>query len=146
MKLKLMMLGMSLGALLLSGSNLLNLMGKPSLTSEQYKLLENMCSESKKNAARANDMYGNKQIATAQGNFGLAKYVDGTYSAYVSVDTYHYHVVFEIGTEDDSWKQFDEGQLINSDERLVTSIHIGSVKSMDNKDICTINTTVVPNK
>jgi hypothetical protein len=44
MKLKLMMLGMSLGALLLSGSNLLNLMGKPSLTSEQYKLLENMCS------------------------------------------------------------------------------------------------------
>ena len=55
-------------------------------------------------------------------------------------------MVFEIGTEDDSWKQFDEGQLINSDERLVTSIHIGSVKSMDNKDICTINTTVVPNK
>ena len=48
MKLKLMMLGMSLGALLLSGCNLLNLMGKPSLTSEQYKLLENMCSESKK--------------------------------------------------------------------------------------------------
>ena len=44
MKLKLMMLGMSLGALLLSGCNLLNLMGKPSLTSEQYKLLENMCS------------------------------------------------------------------------------------------------------
>ncbi len=46
-----MMFVISLGSVLMSGCNLLNLTGAPSLTDEQYKLSENMCNESRKNEA-----------------------------------------------------------------------------------------------
>ncbi len=48
------------------------------------------------------NLYGHKQIATAQGNFKLNKTDDGEYQAYIRAETYNCIVWFEIGTEDDS--------------------------------------------
>ncbi len=138
-------------ALTLSGcSSIMNAAGLPYLTHEQFALFDSICKEAEKNEARANDMHANKTVVSAQGVFDAVRFTGlSEYTPRLSFETYYYKVSLYIGTEDDSWKQYDNGQLVDSGDRLVKSIHVdASVRSLtgSREALCFIHTSPVSNK
>ncbi|WP_157617926.1 hypothetical protein [Succinimonas amylolytica] len=135
-------------ALTLSGcSSVMNAAGLPYLTHEQYALFDSICKEAEKNEGRANDMHANKTVVSAQGVFKSERSVGTTeYRPYLAFETYYYNVNLFIGTEDDSWKQYDNGKLVDSGDRLVKSIRINTsfrTVTGSRRAICDIETTPV---
>lgn len=124
-----------IGALTTSGCNLLT-----PLDTE----FDTMCRESEQNQARANETYANKLINPVKGKFHLSESAS-KYSAYVDFKTLYYDVRYEIGTENDDWKQYNEGQYVVSGERLVKRISVQKMISGE-KSFCFISTEPVSKK
>ncbi|WP_405330285.1 hypothetical protein [Ruminobacter sp.] len=124
-----------IGALTTSGCNLLT-----PLSTE----FDTMCREAEQNHARANETYANKLINPVSGKFHLSE-LAGNYHAYIDVASLYYDVHYEIGTEGDAWKQYNEGQYVTSGERVVTGINVHNGVS-SRKNFCIISTAPVPKK
>ncbi len=126
----------------------MNAVGLPHQTHEQYATIESICKEAQKNEARANDMHANKTIVSAQGKFNYIKSMTSdNYSPYIDFDTYYFTVHMRTGTEDGRWKQYDKGQLVESGERMVKSVTVENTHTQFNRrDLCIISTIPVTEK
>ena len=77
------------------------------------------------------------------GNFNLSDIVGG-YSASIRFETANYEVSYDIGTEGDKWKQYNQGQYVTSEERVLT--HVNTSDNITNKHYCYIGTAPAPKK
>lgn len=129
-----------IGALTISGCNLL-----ASMSAEVTQRVEinKICKEAELNKARANEIYKNKLIKPLSGNFNLSDIVGG-YSASIRFETANYEVSYDIGTEGDKWKQYNQGQYVTSEERVLT--HVNTSDNITNKHYCYIGTAPAPKK
>lgn len=130
-----------IGALTLSGCNLLSSI---SAQVTQKTEIDKICSEAVQNKARANEIYKNKLINPISGNFNLNDY-SGKYRAYIRFETAHYEVSYEIGTEGNKWKQYNQGQYVTSEERVLSYVDILENITTD-KSYCHIRTEPAPKK
>lgn len=99
-------------------------------------LIEEMCATAKKNEVRANELYRGR-VVSAKGKFGMIK-VSGKYYPHVDFRTQNFHVTLDMNKKTEPWKQYDDGQVVDSGNVKVSKVSVTSWGGLNAFDHCII--------
>lgn len=95
-----------------------------------------MCATAKKNEVRANELYRGR-VVSAKGKFGMIK-VSGKYYPHVDFRTQNFHVTLDMNKKTEPWKQYDDGQVVDSGNVKVSKVSVTSWGGLNAFDHCII--------
>lgn len=99
-------------------------------------LIEEMCATAKKNEVRANELYRGR-VVSAKGKFRVWE-DSGKYYTSINFNTQNFRVHMSINDKTEPWKQYDNGQIVDSGNVKVSDVSVEHSGGLSGYDTCYI--------